>query len=71
MAAVFAVLALVGLMVWVAAGRRPPAVPAPEDDVTTPIDRAELEAAERELLEDSDPGSFEDEADDDWGPGVA
>ena len=44
------------------------ATPAPEDDVTTPIDREELEQAERELRESR--GSLDEAEDDDWGPGA-
>jgi hypothetical protein len=47
-------------------------MPAPEDDVKTPIDHAALEEAEREL---NDPRARPlcdgiDEDDDDWGPGT-
>jgi len=45
------------------------ATPAPEDDVTTPIDREELEQAERELRE-SRGRSLDEAEDDDWGPGA-
>jgi len=61
---------VLALIVWVVRPRRP-AFPAPEDDLTTPVDREELEAAERELLQDPTPLSIEGEFDDDdWGPGA-
>ncbi len=45
--------------------------PNPEDDVTTPIDRAALAEAERELLEDGGARPIGDELEDeDWGPGT-
>lgn len=51
-------------------GRETPG-PAPEDDVTTPIDRAALEEAERELLADGGARPIGDAIDDeDWGPGT-
>ncbi|HEV8597846.1 MAG TPA: hypothetical protein VGQ69_00640 [Gemmatimonadales bacterium] len=47
------------------------AIPAPEDDVATPIDKAELAEAERELESDPDPRSLEHaDHEDDWGPGA-
>lgn len=68
-------IAVMGILAgWLFLPRRR-AVPEPEDDVTTPIDREELEAAERELKEDRGAGSLGDRADpdddyDDWGPGA-
>lgn len=62
---------VVAVLVWLVRGgptRR--AVPAPEDDITTPIDRDELEAAERELADDAEARDV-DADDDDWGPGTA
>lgn len=56
--------------------------PAPEDDVTTPIDLDELEEAEREVRDDRSIRSISDAMrdsagavdqaaeDDDWGPGT-
>ena len=44
----------------------------PEDDVETPIDHAELDAAEREIRDDPDAKAAADavdDSDDDWGPG--
>jgi hypothetical protein len=44
----------------------------PEDDVETPIDHAELDAAEREIRDDPDAKAAADavdDNDDDWGPG--
>lgn len=64
------VVAIVGLLLWLFGGPRRRAMPAPEDDVTTPVDGDELAAAERELAEDD--GAVEaddDDAHDDWGPG--
>ncbi|MGE0443351.1 MAG: hypothetical protein AB7L66_08820 [Gemmatimonadales bacterium] len=69
MLTILGTIAVVGVLIWVFGGGRQRAVPAPEDDVTTPVDYDELEAAERELAEDADPRTLED--DDDWGPGVA
>lgn len=70
MTGLFGALAAVALLMWLFGGRRDRR-PAPEDDVMTDLDRAELEAAERELREDQDPRSFDqpDERDD-WGPGA-
>lgn len=61
-------LALIGaLLLWLlGVGKKRP--PAPEDDVTTPIDREELDEAEREVRNAE--GSGDPEAGDDWGPGT-
>jgi hypothetical protein len=67
------VAALVAVLWWLFVPRRQRAAPAPEDDVTTPIDREELEEAERELEQDPRPRSLEqglDDDEDDWGPGT-
>lgn len=64
-------IAVLAMLAWVfgMGGERPG--PAPEDDVTTPIDRAALEEAERELLEDEGPRPIGDVIDEeDWGPGT-
>ena len=52
------------------------AAPAPEDDIHTPVDEDELEAAERELRADGSARPIgeamageEGNDDDDWGPG--
>ena len=45
---------------------------APEDDIDTPIDRSELEEAERAIRDDPDARAAADAVDDDdedWGPG--
>ena len=64
---------LVGIFLWLVLPRRK-RTPAPEDDVTTPIDEAELAAAERQLAEDPEARSLgeraEEAAEDDWGPGT-
>ncbi len=68
------IVAVVGVVVWLFGRRRPPARSAPEDDLTTPVDRDELEDAERELADDPDPRSLHDgwaDDEDDWGPGAA
>ena len=60
------------LVAWLMLPRRR-AAPAPEDDVSTPIDRQELEEAERELEQDPRPRRLEhglDDDEDDWGPGA-
>jgi hypothetical protein len=69
--------ALIAVVVWlIGIGRRPRAglrsMPAPEDDVKTPIDHAALEEAERELNDPRARPLYEgiDEDDDDWGPGT-
>jgi hypothetical protein len=73
MAELLGVVAIVAVVVWLLGSRRRP-VPAPEDDVTSPVDHSELEAAERELGEDLKArplhDGFEDEDADDWGPGA-
>jgi hypothetical protein len=67
------VVAIVAVVVWLVGARRRPG-PAPEDDVTTPVDQRELEEAERDLEEDSKArplhDGFEAEDADDWGPGA-
>ncbi|MBM4186249.1 MAG: hypothetical protein FJ206_02950 [Gemmatimonadetes bacterium] len=71
MGAIVVGVLVIAVFVWLARGgpaRRRPV--APEDDVTTPIDRDELAAAERELADAPDPSDLDDE-DDDWGPGAA
>jgi hypothetical protein len=52
--------------------RRPgqQAAPAPEDDVATPVDRALLEEAERELRGDPAARELGPDDDRDWGPGA-
>ena len=72
MASVIGFVALIAILVWFLAPARRKPQPAPEDDIATPIDRAELEDAERELAEDPGPRQFgEPEEDDDWGPGAS
>ncbi|MEO5798831.1 MAG: hypothetical protein ABIZ70_13995 [Gemmatimonadales bacterium] len=70
--------AVVGaFLIWLlGVGKGRPAV-APEDDVETPIDEDELEAAEREVREDASAKPIgealageEGNDDDDWGPGA-
>ena len=66
------IVAPIGLLVWFIGGKRTRRTPAPEDDVETPVDRAELEEAERELGEDESARPLRDGVDDDeddWGPG--
>ena len=62
------------LMWFMGFGRSRPA-PAPEDDITTPLDHDELAEAEADLAHD--PGARpihealgEEGDDDDWGPGT-
>jgi beta-lactam-binding protein with PASTA domain len=67
--ALIAVAVVAAVLLWLFGGSRKRAVPAPEDDVTTAIDREELEAAERELAEDTEAQDVDDE-EEDWGPGT-
>ena len=63
-------VAVLALLAWVMKSGDQPG-PAPEDDVTTPIDRAALEEAERELLADDGARPIGDAIDEeDWGPGT-
>lgn len=62
---------VLALLAWVMGLGSPRPTPAPEDDVTTPIDRAKLEEAERELLADGGARPIGDTIEeDDWGPGT-
>ncbi len=63
--------ALVAVLLWfVGAGKRE-GIPAPEDDVDTPLDRDELAEAEADLAADPDARPIHEELeDDDWGPGT-
>jgi hypothetical protein len=66
------VAVLGALLVWLFLPRRR-SMPAPEDDVKTPIDQAELEEAERELGDDPGARPLDrgvDDDQDDWGPGA-
>lgn len=74
MGALIGLIVLAALFAWLMGfGSRRPA-PAPEDDVHSPPDHDELEAAEAELRRDPSARSIgealegEDD-DDDWGPG--
>jgi hypothetical protein len=66
------IAAIAALLVWLlGVGKRQDARAA-EDDVETPIDHAELDAAEREIRNDPDAkpaADAVDDDDDDWGPG--
>lgn len=66
------IAAIAVLLFWLLGiGKRQDAHP-PEDDVETPIDHAELDAAEREIRDDPDAKAAADAVDnddDDWGPG--
>jgi hypothetical protein len=70
------VAALIALFLWLTGVGRSPRLPAPEDDVTTPIDHDELAAAERELRDDAGARPIQETAEsdpddpDDWGPGA-
>jgi hypothetical protein len=65
---------MAAVLVWLMGiGRRQDRRVAPEDDVETPIDRDELDAAEREIKDDPDAKAAADavdDSDDDWGPGT-
>jgi hypothetical protein len=66
------VIALGALLVWLLGAGRRKTLPAPEDDVITPTDVDELDAAEREIRDDPDARPAADAVDDDeddWGPG--
>lgn len=77
MGSLIGLAALAALFAWLLGiGTRRP-IPAPEDDVESPIERDELAEAEAELREDrsarsigealaAEPGEEEEE---DWGPG--
>ena len=66
--------AVLAVLLWLFAPRKARQATAPEDDVTTPVDRSALEEAERELAEDPGAGPLgedpESEEEDDWGPGA-
>ena len=49
MTTLIALAALAAILLWLFTPLRRRRTPAPEDDVSTPLDREELEAAEREL----------------------
>ncbi len=77
MGSLIGLVALAALFIWLlGVGTRRP-VPAPEDDVATPIGRDELAEAEAALREDRSTRSIGealaaeggDEEDEDWGPG--
>jgi hypothetical protein len=74
MATVLGVAVLAALLMWLLGAGRSPVPVAPEDDVETPLDAAELAEAERELREDPEArpihDAFDDD-DDDWGPGTS
>ena len=67
-------MALLAVLVgWLFRPRPRRVTAAPEDDVSTPIDHAELEEAERELKHDPRARSLEEgvaDDEEDWGPGV-
>lgn len=67
------IAAMAALLVWLLGiGKRQDNRASPEDDVDTPIDKDELEAAEREIRDDPDARAAADAVDnddDDWGPG--
>ena len=67
---IIGVVALVALLAWLFRGKRARPVSVPEDDPDPAIDHRALEAAERELAEDPEAHSVDDERDDDWGPGA-
>ena len=67
------IAALGALLYWLLGVGKRPNPRAPEDDIDTPIDRAELEAAERAIRDDPDAKAAADAVDnddDDWGPGT-
>lgn len=72
MTGLIAVLLLAAIVFWIFGGKRAPRDVAPEDDVTSPVDEAELAEAEAELTEDTETRELaDDEDDDDWGPGAS
>lgn len=74
MGAWIGIIAIAALLFWLLGiGKRQDRRPAPEDDVDTPIDQAELDAAEREVRNDPDAKAAADAVDnddEDWGPGT-
>ncbi len=71
MVMVFGAVVVLALLAWVMGFGSPRPAPAPEDDVTTPIDREALAEAERELHEDGGARPIGDAIEeDDWGPGT-
>ncbi|HEX3926775.1 MAG TPA: hypothetical protein VHW65_02165 [Gemmatimonadales bacterium] len=65
-------IALGALLIWLLGVGKRRDVPASEDDVDTPVDLDELEAAERAVKDDPDAKAAADAVDDDdedWGPG--
>ena len=67
------VAVLLALLYWLFKPRLR-SMPSPEYEDKIPIDRAELERAERELRQDPRPRALEhgvDDGEDDWGPGTA
>ena len=72
MGTLLTVAVILAFLAWLLFPRRR-SMPAPEDDVASPIDKEELAAAERELSED--PGArpldqASEDVEDDWGPGT-
>lgn len=73
MASLIGLVALVAVLVWLLGPARRRRTPAPEDDVASPVDQAELEEAEAGLRDDPRARPVEDGFDDDeddWGPGT-
>lgn len=74
MSAWIGIVVIAALLLWLlGVGKRQDRRHAPEDDVDTPIDQAELDAAEREIRDDPDAKAAADAVDnddDDWGPGT-
>jgi hypothetical protein len=74
MSTIIGAVALVAILAWLFGRKRQRPIPAPEDDLETPVDQAELERAERELADDAGAkparDGLVDEDDDDWGPGA-
>jgi hypothetical protein len=67
-----AIAFIAAFLAWLLGAGRHSRPAAPEDDLETPIDQAELDEAERAVRNDPDAKAAADAVDsddDDWGPG--
>lgn len=72
MAGIISLVVLGVLLYWLLGPRSRKHRPAPEDDVSTPIDKELLAEAEEDLARDARARALEETMDDDedWGPGA-